>query len=486
MKRNIQASAILLLMGTLLYSCDTTNPPFTEQNVRSHEITSFQLETDITFELKTSDNTKGAEVLVSRVFDDGITTFTYTVTNTPFTGNPTLTNFTLNLPSCAGELESYTPNDDALYEYDEDESENKILWNTVIQPPASEPNNKEIYSISYSGDVKSGMIDVNIQQGGEGALFFGLIPGPGCDSSVENITISGVLFIDANENGSKDPEEAGLEGVQVIISSSDGTFNAFTTTLDLGTYSFEVPEGGYTITVPEELVDFKYYKIFNYAVSAERPSSTTYVIADTDTDQENINFGYVLDTEELTSDLLDGTVLTNTKSSQYWAFQVRHAAINRAQVERNPNVHFTKAELIEILEEIEEFYLEIPFQFSNNGELKLQEALSILTSPFNNDYDELLQQLLTAQFNVLSKERGALIEYNETGEPILNDPFNTAILIFGEAVACNAMGACPGGAESSVAKSKVISATTSFSSATISDGTRVLSAFNGTGGIGSR
>ena len=87
-----------------------------------------------------------------------------------------------------------------------------------------------------------------------------------------------------------------------------------------------------------------------------------------------------------------------------------------------------------LLQEVEKTLLPEPFSFGNN---KLQGALDILTKPIKTELDLYLQQVLTAELNVLSG-RGAL-----NADGTLNNDFNDALLIYAEAVACEAMGTCP-------------------------------------------
>ncbi len=54
--------------------------------------------------------------------------------------------------------------------------------------------------------------------------------------------IGGYAFVDANQNGRRDPDEIGLGGVQVILTSPSGAANA-TTAAD-GAYLFEGVEVG--------------------------------------------------------------------------------------------------------------------------------------------------------------------------------------------------------------------------------------------------
>jgi hypothetical protein len=495
MQRFLKFNSFLLVLGLLLISCDTTNSPYSDlSNDSTIKDGSLANLLDDTYEL--NDGTiKGAQVTVDRDLDDSFTTFTFTVKNVITTGsNTTLTGFKLALPSCLPEP-TFIPDADNGGIFDEDEF--TITWGTTIPAPPS--NNERTYTITYEGDIPAGTIDANItRQGDTGQVFSGSVAGPACVQE-QNVTVSGTLFIDMIiTDGELHPGEAGLENIEVKLLQNGNTF-ATTTTSEWGGYSFDVPvsSGNYTLEVPETLVDFVYYEIFDYTPSTERPTPNTYLIGTDSGDVLEINFGYVLNTEQMTQDLLSGVVETNTKPWQYWALQLRNPANNERLIGRNPNINFTKNDLVEILDEIEGFYLEDPFQFGNIGDTnRLKAALDILhmRGPLDTDLKELLRELLTAQLNVLSKQRGALIEYNENGDPILNDPFNTAIMIYGEQEACKALVGpenCIFTPQSSSFAPKVNALringvnTTGTISYSLS-GTSTLSAFNGTGGIGSR
>ncbi len=497
MQKFIKVNSFLLVLGVLFLSCDTTNSPYSDvSNNSTMKDGSLANLLETTYELNDGD-TQGAQVIVNRVYEDGLTTFTYVVTNiSTAAGNPILNDFTLELPSCAGELEGYTPFSEADY------TDNRISWSTEIQPNPSAPNNTKTYTITYEGNIPAGMIDnATISQKNTEIVFTGSVPGPACVQD-QNVTISGTLFIDMIiTDGILHPGEAGLENIEVKLLQNGNTF-ATTTTSEWGGYSFDVPvsSGNYTLEVPETLVDFVYYEIFDYTPSTERPTPNTYLIGTDSEDVLEINFGYVLNTEQMTQDLLSGVVETNTKSWQYWALQLRNPANNERLLGRNPNIDFTKDDLVEILNEIEGFYLKDPFQFGSiSGTNRLKAALDILhmRGPYDADLNELLRELLTAQLNVLSKERGALIEYNENGDPILNDPFNTAIIIYGEQEACKALVGpdnciftfTPSGGSSFAPNVNALKINGVSTSGTISyslSGTTTLKAFNGTGGIGSR
>ena len=130
------------------------------------------------------------------------------------------------------------------------------------------------------------------------------------------------------------------------------------------------------------------------------------------------------------------------------------------------NSPYTKEQILALLVNIEGLLLEEPFQF---GTEKESIALEILSRPIKTPLDEFLQQLLTAELNIVSG-RGALLPNGEQ-----NEAFNKALLIYGEAVACRESGNCSGetGTSSINYETKSLRSTD----------TKLLTSFNGSGGI---
>ncbi|MCC5940713.1 MAG: hypothetical protein JJU37_04160 [Balneolaceae bacterium] len=488
MKHVIQTSATLMLLGLLLFSCENISSPNSDVQNKADRVLSLNpfSESNNEFVLKDEESTPGVNVTVNRIPGSGETTFEYVVENNiPSPGNRTVQFFNLELPSCLGQP-TFTPD---LGEGGSI-SNDGITWNQTISAPSSggsSANNSRTYSITYEGNVSAGEINAKATSGGEaGRVFSGVVLGPICPSVEVTITFSGSVYIDANEDNTKDPEEYGLDNIEVSLYSfvgDDETLIGSQTTGVTGEFSFEVEAISginFRIKVPENKVDNVYYQAI--------PVTSRDFLNVTE-DVENIHFAYVLDIDQMVADLLSGEILKNTKSTQYWAFQLQHAAVNQRQVDQNPNVDFTRAKMNTLLETVEGLLpiVEEPFKFEGNNEReKIQDALRILRGQKYEDSElsDLMKELLTAELNV-ANELGAL-----TPEGEINDPFNRAILIFGEAIACNALGTCPVGtvvpAGSAIMGNLIVGGTDGLtSSATLSDGTTVLRAFNGTGGIGS-
>jgi len=478
------AIALLVLLSAMIVSCETTNSPNTDLQTQADRLISSNsaVSSDV-YELK-ADSRVGAIVTVNRIYDGEETTFEYVVENRITTGNPgsrTIQFFNLELPSCLDEPE-FTPGLGSDGSLDED----GISWNqTISAPPSSgsSENNSKTFSITYQGNIPSGSVSAEAVSGGSsGQSYSGPVAGPVCPSVEIELTFSGSVYIDANENGKKDSGEYGLENIKVSLYSLSGsdeeTLITSIITDETGEFSFNVsvPSGDFRIKVPENKVDNIYYQAI----------TTSKDFIEVTEDVKEIHFGYKLDIDQMTKDLLSDVIKINTEPTKYWDFQLQHAGVNQRQVDENPNVDFTRAQMIALLETVEGLLpiVEIPFQFEGEGRNKINDALSILRSKKYDDPElsKFMVELLTAELNV-ANGLGAL---SPDGD--INDPFNRAILIFGEALACNALGSCPEEMvtpEGSLNKLMVGTNTAgTMSNSTLSSGTMVLSAFNGTGGIG--
>jgi len=483
MQRFIKVNSLLLLLGVFLFSCDTTSVSKDDNSLAhisnpSNSVLSAQNQS-VTF-FDTNIELDGAPVV-----SNGTTTFKYIVTNNGNT-TPSPNFFTLEWANCVSNLTEYFPNlsDDKVL-ITENEETVKIKWDQAI--PRANPQgeaNPRSFSITFEGeDVPLGTVTTSLTIPGPGGeTLDGLIAGPVCPTVLPELTFSGSIYIDANEDNIKQPEEYGLENIEVRLYSLNGgdeTFIDSVITEEDGEFSLTVNSSGgdFRIKVPANKVDNTYYQAIPV---------TFLDFTDVTEDVEDIHFAYVLNTEQIIADLLSGDIQKNTRSTQYWAFQLQHAGINRAQVHRNPNVDYTRDQMNELLTLIENTLPNVPepFKFGPN---KIQDALRILRGQKYGDSEvsELMKELLTAELNVMSNKGAFTIEGDEI---ILNDPFNRAILIFGEAIACNALGTCPvaKNAFKSLASVNGTYAPGVLSHATISSGTQTLSAFNGTGGIGSK
>lgn len=357
------------------------------------------------------------------------TTFNYTVSGTNKT--PQLDSFYLEIPGCAGDLLSWTPQQSSRLEI------GKIIWNSSVSKDGSQD-----YSITFKGEVPLGIINATVTRGSDVETDKVIGPCQGVYS------ISGYVYVDANKDGVKDASESGIPSIPVVLFNSDGDSLTTTSTNEKGLYSFMVLEERYTIAIGEDLLnDENYTAVGSNSVDLEKVTE----------DLTGINFGYNVNTSKITKDLEDKIIPVNTEPIKFWVTAFRN-------IDKRKEV-YSREIMMGFLSEIEGLYLPEPFQF---GEDKIAAAEKILNNPMRTDLDVFLAQLLVAQLNVVSG-RGAL---KSDGE--LNTVFNDALLIYGEAVACRESGNCP----------YQISNTAATEQTKLSRiDTNMLLAFNGSGGV---
>lgn len=358
------------------------------------------------------------------------TTFNYRVSGTGFT--PQLDSFFLEVPACAGSATSWTPQQPVNVQ------PTSIKWNNSVSKDGSQD-----YSVTYAGDVPLGIISSTVTRGSYVAS--GLVLGP-CKGVY---TLSGSIYIDANNNGTKQPEESGISSISVDLFDSDNVKLGSVNTSDDGSYSFMVLAGNYRIAVGDDLLNDA-----NYTAGGD----TEVTVENVSKDLSGFNFGYLVNSSKIIKDLEDKVLQVNTEPTKFWISAIKNAG--------KRNSPYTKEQILALLVNIEGLLLEEPFQF---GTEKESIALEILSRPIKTPLDEFLQQLLTAELNIVSG-RGALLPNGEQ-----NEAFNKALLIYGEAVACRESGNCSGetGTSSINYETKALRSTD----------TKLLTSFNGSGGI---
>lgn len=375
------------------------------------------------------------------------TTFNYSVTGGGQT--PQLDSFFLEIPDCAGTPISWSPTQSAKLESD------GIKWNSSVSA-----NGSQNYSVTFAGKVDLGIIDATVTRGSQ--VDTKTIVGP-CSGV---FTISGTLFIDADGGGLKEDSESGLGGFIISLFNESGELVAEVPTAEDGSYLIKVLQGKYSVQSLDEILNA------NYTASTEVAFEL-----DVDENESGVDFGYLIRSEKIVQEIEESVILVNTQPTDFWLDQ-----LSRAGRRNYPSV----AEMNALLTGIEGLLLPDPFQFGAN---KIEGALEILRTknPAKNETEEtkLLRQLLTAELNIQSG-RGALIVVN--GEPVvgpdgkflLDDDFNKALLIYGEARACAAAGTCP--SESGRLTNSSRTSATLLSG--ISGDIYLFESFNGTGGIG--
>jgi hypothetical protein len=317
-----------------------------------------------------------------------------------------------------------------------------VHWPQAIPSyPASNPN---VYEIVVPGTPQLGTIRAAVRKGG--TWVAGDIPGPVCAEGPVSGSISGTVYADANGDGTRDYEEAGIPGVLVrLLDASSDEVGTVATDAD-GAFSFgDLPFGTYHILLPDEDGNVLLLATHTLTEAPLSPFETT-------GDVSGLDFGLFLDVARVTLELQDGTIQTNGRSTVFWSHQFRAAVLGS-----EANVSFTRQQLLEFLDVIEaEVLLPGPFSFGSSDQERLSTALGILAPPIKSERERLFSELLAAQLNVV------------IGRGTDSEALNYAILAYAEAVADGG-----GMAGKSAAKAAL---------STDSSTADMLSAFNGTGG----
>ncbi len=374
-------------------------------------------------------------------------TFSYTVSGTGV--EPALNNLFIETPSCAGTPVAYSPTQSAKI------TQEGIIWESSIPTSGSQD-----YSISYMGDLPVGGVDARIESGS--TTDTKEIPGP-CKGI---FTISGNVFVDANENQQKENSESGIQNVTVHLVNKDGLEISQTTT-STGSYIFTVFTGSEAVAfdvevrnVTDDANDFN-ERLFDSYTATTIPAERTVTVNSADV--TGTNFGFTPQTQKLIQQFEDGTIELNTEEPKFWIQQLRFAQKNNSKAEIPADV------LYGYLEAIEELLLTDPFQFSGN---KFDDALNILTRPIKTDLEALLVQLLTAELNVVSGRGSNSLD------------FDLALLAFGESAASEAATGTLSTQDDSFSTTEVSTTSTSTE-----DAETLLTSYNfsgGGGGVGNK
>jgi hypothetical protein len=315
-----------------------------------------------------------------RVFDGNQTTFQYTVTGTGV--EPALSHFTIELPDCAPELAAYHPTNSVSINHNPQTGIYGIEWHLAVEHDDLEGRQ---YSITFPGEVSEGVVYSAVKTGNETGV--GRIPGP-----CAGFLIAGNVFVDANRNGVRDDaDESGITDVVVELVAGDGS--VLTAITDAaGEYRFIAPEGTFTVQV--DLAGYPDNFNADLAASFDATSATSLQVT-VGPDALGNDFGFAPQTEEIIDELETGVLVSNGESVKFWKKQLR-VALNNG----NGNAVYDEATLLGFIQQIEELFLETPYQFTAGNEL--QEAYDILRSNSQDELAQLYRELLATEFNEVS------------------------------------------------------------------------------------
>ena len=307
-----------------------------------------------------------------RSFANNQTTFSYTVMEVGAVH--ALSNFALEIPGCAPAVDSFTPAGGAV-------GDNPltgffgIKWDISLGTGESRS-----YSMTFPGDVPLGAIRAAVKAGEIPVI--GEIAGP-CAGFV----ISGTVFADADSSGDQiGPDETGISNVTVTVADGNGT--ALTALTDVnGDYAFIRVPGDYTVRIDAATSADD----FNETLAANfDPTGPTAVAVTIGPGSPGNDFGYDPRAKQITVDLETGVLLTTGENPRYWIKQLRGSGMTE----------FDSATMAAFLSEIQVLFLPVPYQFTPGKEAK--EAIDILKSKSKDPIDQLLKELLAAEFNEVS------------------------------------------------------------------------------------
>ncbi|MFU8861985.1 MAG: SdrD B-like domain-containing protein [Cyclonatronaceae bacterium] len=401
-----------VLLGLFIYSCNDVQSPLNEP--LTADISAFQ-EASV-LGVNESDPVEIQNFTITfngKEFDQeaNTTTFSYTVSRG---GDASGFNFMLfEVPSCA-DLSGYTPlNGSSL-------TDEGIMWTSSIGA-----NSSRDYSITYAGEVVTGMTDVTIQSSGTNTTSTKAVAGP-CKGTY---SISGFVYVDENGNSTRNSGEGGIGNVTVSLFDGDDQQLGSAKTLGDGSYSFTVFAGNndrnFSLSVPTEtpgdMTDFNEV-LFNTYTSLQGANGTSVVVSGSDV--SGVNFGFEPDTqgiiEKFENPDAEGGIALLTEDPEFWRDELFFSTRGRKTV-------YSQQELLAFLIEIENLDLTFVFDFGTD---KITAAIDILaTNRKSTELDILLSELLSAKLNVVSGG-GA------QGGPDFNaDEFNLLILKTGAAAA---------------------------------------------------
>jgi hypothetical protein len=328
---------------------------------------------------------------VSRSFENGHTTFSYSLKNNGTSNSPN--HFTIGVPECAPAPSSYSPTDGVSINSDPTTGLYGIDWHLKVSSGETQE-----YSVTFAGDVPLGTVGAAVRSGSVRTVdtLFGPCP----NIAPADLTLTGTVFADANSDGVLNGSEVGLADITVELVDAGGATAGNATTDGSGAYAFpNLAAGSWTVRIPQATVavDFNETLLDTFA-----PTSPLELVVNLDADSFGNNFGFRPEVRELL-DAMNGGVLTSN------AFDLTHWKVeysNSSKGELDDEV------LQQYLDAVEELFLTVPFQFNDDDEIG--HAFEILSDLTDDDFVRLRKALLAAELNLVNNltfaEADGLIE----------------------------------------------------------------------------
>jgi hypothetical protein len=281
------------------------------------------------------------------------TTFLYQLQNTgaPTPGPATgvlavLTDVLVEVPDCAGNPVSYSPPDGANYGVNAN-GINGVEWGVGY-----DDNPDLYYSVTFAGNMPAGNVRSQVTRGGFN--YVAGLTGP-CEGT---FTVSGFVFTDTNQDGSKGGSELGVANVSVKLSGGESP--EFVKTDSDGAYTFTVSEGSYTVSVDAVTADTDYNESLYRDWEPTNAQSKGVTIGPNSTGND---FGWEPNVDGIVARIDSGDLPTTGQSYKWWRKEFLRV------INHQHNTAYTEAQLLGLIGTIEGYALLDEYNFTPGHEL---------------------------------------------------------------------------------------------------------------------
>ncbi|UAA37999.1 hypothetical protein KIH87_15075 [Paraneptunicella aestuarii] len=258
----------------------------------------------------------------------------------------------------------------------------------------------QTYTLTVNGECNAVATEYSVKGGTYFAI--GETMGPsagdgGGDPEITTYSISGSLYIDANNNQSLDSDEPALNNTTVQLLDDSGSIIAEAFSDGNGNYTFEgLLPGNYTVVVPEATADID--SDFNESLTEYYNTwSNLTPVTVVSQDVADVDFGYSADMGAVLDDLdptdpdADGySFIGSGKTIGFWKHQ--HAVALKGK----GRAHIDSETLTDYLTTIESLWLSNPYQF---GAAKISASNDILSARTSDETELLNKQMLATELN---------------------------------------------------------------------------------------